>query len=61
VNQNAQQGMLLNILVGIFRVMIGDFLLGGRSINSSTLKLTPILVSLVTWLVEASNNDRPST
>jgi uncharacterized membrane protein YeaQ/YmgE (transglycosylase-associated protein family) len=44
---DAQQGALLNIVVGIIGAMIGGFLLGGRTINNSGLDLTAILVSFV--------------
>jgi uncharacterized membrane protein YeaQ/YmgE (transglycosylase-associated protein family) len=44
---DAQQGALLNIVVGIVGAMIGGFLLGGPNINNSGLDLTAILVSFV--------------
>ena len=44
---DAQQGALLNIVVGIVGAMIGGFLLGGPTINSNALNLTAILVSFV--------------
>ena len=44
---DAQQGPLLNIVVGIIGALIGGFLLGGPTINSSALNLTAILVSFV--------------
>jgi uncharacterized membrane protein YeaQ/YmgE (transglycosylase-associated protein family) len=44
---DAQQGAILNIVVGIVGAMIGGFLLGGPSINDSALNLTAILVSFV--------------
>jgi uncharacterized membrane protein YeaQ/YmgE (transglycosylase-associated protein family) len=44
---DAQQGTLLNIVVGIIGAMIGGFLLGGPTINSNALNLTAIVVSLV--------------
>jgi uncharacterized membrane protein YeaQ/YmgE (transglycosylase-associated protein family) len=44
---DAQQGALLNIVVGIIGAVIGGFLLGGPTINSSALNLTAILVSFV--------------
>ena len=44
---DAQQGPILNIVVGIIGAMIGGFLLGGPTINSDALNLTAILVSFV--------------
>ena len=44
---DAQQGIFLNIVVGIIGAMIGGFLLGGPTINSDALNLTAILVSFV--------------
>ena len=44
---DAQQGALLNIVVGIVGAMIGGFLLGGPTINSNALNLTALVVSLV--------------
>jgi uncharacterized membrane protein YeaQ/YmgE (transglycosylase-associated protein family) len=44
---DARQGPILNIVVGIVGAMIGGFLLGGPTINSSALNMTAILVSFV--------------
>ena len=44
---NAQQGTLLNIVVGIIGAMIGGFLFGGPTINSSTFNLNALVVSFV--------------
>src|SRR5438045_2705198 len=44
---DAQQGTILNIVVGIIGAMIGGFLLGGPTINSNTFNLTALLVSFV--------------
>ena len=44
---DAQQGAILNIVVGIVGALIGGFLFGGPTINSSALNLTAILVSFV--------------
>jgi uncharacterized membrane protein YeaQ/YmgE (transglycosylase-associated protein family) len=44
---DAQQGALLNIVVGIVGAMIGGFLLGGPTINSSALNVTALIVSFV--------------
>jgi uncharacterized membrane protein YeaQ/YmgE (transglycosylase-associated protein family) len=43
---NAQQGILLNIVVGIVGAFIGGVLITGGSINQD-INLTSILVSLV--------------
>ena len=44
---DAQQGTILNIVVGIIGAMIGGFLLGGPTINSNVFNLTALLVSFV--------------
>ena len=44
---DAQQGALLNIVVGIIGAMIGGFLLGGPTINSNALNPTALVVSFV--------------
>ncbi|MGU3391629.1 GlsB/YeaQ/YmgE family stress response membrane protein [Sphingomonas sp. M1A8_2b] len=44
---DAQQGILLNIVVGIVGAFIGGLILSGGSINSAPLTLTSFLVSLV--------------
>ena len=44
---DAQQGAILNIVVGIVGAMIGGFLFGARTINSSAFDLTSLLVSFV--------------
>ena len=44
---DAQQGALLNIVVGIVGAMIGGFLLGGPTINTNSLNVTAIIVSFV--------------
>ncbi|WP_448662988.1 GlsB/YeaQ/YmgE family stress response membrane protein [Sphingomonas sp. CJ20] len=43
---DAQQGIFLNIIVGIVGAFIGGLLFGG-SINNSAITLTTFLVSLV--------------
>jgi uncharacterized membrane protein YeaQ/YmgE (transglycosylase-associated protein family) len=43
---DAQQGALLNIVVGIIGAMIGGFLFGGSTINDN-FNLTALLVSFV--------------
>jgi uncharacterized membrane protein YeaQ/YmgE (transglycosylase-associated protein family) len=44
---DAQQGALMNIIVGIVGAMIGGFILGGPTINSNALNVTSLLVSFV--------------
>lgn len=44
---DAQQGIFLNIIVGIVGAFIGGFLLGGGDINSGVITPTTFLVSLV--------------
>jgi uncharacterized membrane protein YeaQ/YmgE (transglycosylase-associated protein family) len=47
MGRDAQQGALLNIVVGIVGAMIGGFLLGGPTLNQNALNLTALLVSFV--------------
>ncbi|WP_106638600.1 GlsB/YeaQ/YmgE family stress response membrane protein [Allosphingosinicella vermicomposti] len=44
---DAQQGILLNIVVGIVGAFIGGLIISGGSINNAPLKLTSFLVSLL--------------
>ena len=44
---DAQQGILLNIVVGIVGAFIAGLIFGGGSINQDPMDLTNILVSLV--------------
>lgn len=44
---DGQQGIFLNIIVGIVGAFIGGLLLGGGSINNSSITVTTFLVSLV--------------
>ena len=44
---NAQQGILLNIVVGIVGAFVGGLILGRGTINNAPLNLTAFLVSLV--------------
>jgi uncharacterized membrane protein YeaQ/YmgE (transglycosylase-associated protein family) len=44
---DAQQGIFLNIIVGIIGAFIGGLILSGGSINNAGLTLTSFLVSLV--------------
>ena len=46
MGRDAQQGALLNIVVGIVGAMIGGFLLGGPTLNQNALNLTALIVSL---------------
>jgi uncharacterized membrane protein YeaQ/YmgE (transglycosylase-associated protein family) len=51
MGRDAQQGALLNIVVGIVGAMIGGFLLGGPTLNQNALNLTALLVSFVGAIV----------
>ncbi|HJQ16165.1 MAG TPA: GlsB/YeaQ/YmgE family stress response membrane protein [Allosphingosinicella sp.] len=44
---DAQQGIILNIVVGIIGAFLGGLILGRGNINNSPLTLTSFLVSLV--------------
>lgn len=44
---DAQQGIFLNIVVGIVGAFIGGLIVSGGSINSAPLTLTSFLVSLL--------------
>ena len=44
---DAQQGIILNIIVGIVGALIAGLLLGGGNINQDPLDLTNILYSLL--------------
>ena len=44
---DAQQGIFLNIVVGIVGAFIGGLLISGGSINSAPLTVTSFLVSLL--------------
>ncbi len=44
---DAQQGVLLNIVVGIVGAFIGGLIFSGGSINNAGLTVTSFLVSLV--------------
>ena len=44
---DAQQGILLNIVVGIVGAFIGGLIISGGSINNAPLNLTSFLVSLL--------------
>jgi uncharacterized membrane protein YeaQ/YmgE (transglycosylase-associated protein family) len=44
---NAQQGILLNIIVGIVGAFIGGMIFSGGNINQQPLDLSAFLVSLV--------------
>ena len=43
---NAQQGTILNIVVGVIGAMIGGFLFGSSTINQNVFNVTALLVSL---------------
>ena len=44
---DAQQGAVLNIVVGIIGALIGGFLFGAGTINSNNFSLSALLVSFV--------------
>ena len=44
---DAQQGIFLNIVVGIIGAFIGGLIVSGGSINNAPLNVTSFLVSLV--------------
>jgi uncharacterized membrane protein YeaQ/YmgE (transglycosylase-associated protein family) len=44
---DAQQGALLNIVVGVIGAMIGGFLLGGPTLNQNAFNLTALIVSFI--------------
>jgi uncharacterized membrane protein YeaQ/YmgE (transglycosylase-associated protein family) len=44
---NAQQGMLLNVVVGIIGAVLGGWLFGRGTINNSDLSLASLAVSFV--------------
>lgn len=44
---DAQQGIFLNIIVGIVGAFIGGLIMSGGSINSAPLTVTSFLVSLL--------------
>lgn len=44
---DAQQGIILNIIVGIVGAMIGGYLFGAGTINQSAFNTSALLVSLV--------------
>jgi uncharacterized membrane protein YeaQ/YmgE (transglycosylase-associated protein family) len=44
---DAQQGILLNIVVGIVGAFLGGFIFAGGTINNAPLNITSFLVSLV--------------
>lgn len=44
---NAQQGTIMNIVVGIVGALVGGFLLGANTINENVFNLNALLVSLV--------------
>jgi len=46
-----QQGLLLNIVVGIIGAAIGGFLFGASTINSGVFSLPTLLVSFVGALI----------
>jgi uncharacterized membrane protein YeaQ/YmgE (transglycosylase-associated protein family) len=48
---DAQQGIFLNIIVGIVGAFIGGLIISGGSINNAPLNITSFLVSLLGAIV----------
>lgn len=48
---DAQQGILLNVVVGIVGAFIGGLIVSGGSINSAPLTITSFVVSLIGAIV----------
>ena len=44
---NAQQGIILNVAVGVIGALIGGLLLGSSTINQNVFNLNALVVSLV--------------
>ena len=44
---NAQQGIILNVAVGVIGALIGGLLLGSSTINQNIFNLNALVVSLV--------------
>ncbi len=44
---SAQQSMLTNIAIGVIGALIGGFLFGGPTINTSGFSMTTLIVSLL--------------
>ena len=44
---DAQQGLILNVVVGIVGALIGGFLFGYNTINQSAFDVTALLISLL--------------
>jgi uncharacterized membrane protein YeaQ/YmgE (transglycosylase-associated protein family) len=47
MNRDAQQGALLNIIVGIVGAMVGGFLFGGGTINQNDFSIGSLLVAFI--------------
>ncbi len=47
MHTNAQQGTILNIVVGVIGAMIGGFRFGSGTINQNVFNINALLVSLV--------------
>ena len=47
MHTDAQQGTILNIVVGVVGAMIGGFLFGYNTINQGAFNVTALLISLV--------------
>ena len=47
MKRDAQQGLLLNIVVGIVGALLGGWLFGGATINQSSFDMGSLLVSFI--------------
>ena len=47
MKRDAQQGLLLNIVVGIVGALLGGWLFGGSTINQSSFDMGSLLVSFI--------------
>ena len=47
MKRDAQQGLLLNIVVGIIGAVLGGWLFGGSTINQSNFSMGSLLVSFI--------------
>jgi uncharacterized membrane protein YeaQ/YmgE (transglycosylase-associated protein family) len=47
MHTDAQQGLILNVVVGIVGALIGGFLFGYNTINQNAFDVTALLISLV--------------
>ena len=48
---NAQQGIILNVIVGVIGALIGGLLLGSNTINQNVFNLNALVISLIGAIV----------